>query len=310
MRVLITGAGGFFGKALVRAFGRGGHEVVAADIGPVASFQPRPGSGSNVTYHVLDVTDPSAFSPGRLGRLDGIVNAAALTPSADQMAAQPDRLISVNLVGLLNALEAARLHGSSKFLFISSGGVYDQFTETTMREQDADGGFSLYGSAKLAAEIMLWRYGRMYPIDVGAIRPTSMYGPAEELRPTRPFVTAVKELVDAAQADVPVKILNSGDRCDWVYVDDVAESACSFFSSKMNGRVVNLSSGTPAPFADVVAAAKKAAGLRVDDAADRTVDGGPDRPTVISNERARAQLGYSPRSLEEGIHAYVTEISG
>ena len=69
----------------------------------------------------------------------------------------------------------------------------------------------------------------MYPIDVGAVRPTSMYGPAEELRETRPFVTAVKQLVDAALAGMPVRILNAGDRCDWIYVDDAAQTACRFF---------------------------------------------------------------------------------
>jgi nucleoside-diphosphate-sugar epimerase len=309
VRVLVTGAGGFFGKALVRAFGRAGHDVVAADIEPAERAQPRPGSGDSVTYRTVDVTDPVAFSAERVGKLDGIVNAAALTPSPEQMTAEPGRLISVNLIGLLNALEAARLHGCAKFLFISSAGVYDQFSETTLREQDADGGFSLYGSAKLAAEIMLWRYGRMYSMDVGAVRPTSMYGPAEELRKTRPFVTAVKQLVDAAMDGTPVRILNESDRCDWVYVDDVAQAACAFFSGEMNERVFNLSSGSPQKFTEVVAAARTAAALRIDDAAAMTVDGGPDRPTVISNERARTELGFSPRSLEEGIGAYVAEIS-
>src|SRR5580698_9169307 len=212
MRILVIGAGGFFGKALVRAFGRAGYEVVAADVEPAEKAQPRPGSGDNITYRTLDVTDTAAFSPEHVGKLDGIVNAAALTPSVEQTTADPTRLISVNLIGTLNALEAARLHNCAKFLFISSAGVYNQFDETTLREQDADGGFSLYGSAKLAAEIMLWRYGRMYSMDVGAVRPTSMYGPAEELRPTRPFVTAVKQLVDAAVAGTPVQIRNASDR--------------------------------------------------------------------------------------------------
>jgi len=307
MKVLITGAGGFFGKALVRAFGQGGHEIVAADLGAPETFEARPRSGDVVAYSQIDVADPTSLTQDRIGRVDAVVSAAALTPSLEEMTAEPDKLVSVNLVGTLNLLEVARLQGCSKFLFVSSAGVYDQFTETTLREADADGGFSLYGSAKLAAEIMLWRYGRMYDIDVGAIRPTSMYGPAEEFRPTRPFVTAVKQLVDAALAGTPVRILGGQDRCDWIYVDDVAESAARFFAGGMEERVFNLSSDAPARFDTVVAAAEASAGLKVDPGAEAVVDGSPDRPTVISNEKARGELGHAPRSLEEGILAYVEE---
>jgi len=310
MRVLITGAGGFFGKALVRAFARGGEEVVAADTGAAATFRARPGSGDGVSYVQIDVTDPASLTPERVGRIDAIVNAAALTPSLEEMAAEPDRLVSVNLIGTLNLLEMARLQNCAKFLFVSSAGVYDQFTETTLHEEDADGGFSLYGSAKLAAEIMLWRYGRMYEMDVGAIRPTSMYGPEEEFRPTRPFVTAIKQLVDAALSRTPVRIVGAEDRCDWIYVDDVAETAYRFFAGGMRERVFNLSSDAPTAFDRVVKAAQESAGLIVDPSSDVVVDGSPDRPTVISNERARKEIGHAPRSLEEGIRAYVEEVTG
>ena len=308
MKVLVTGAGGFFGKALVRAFGKGGEEVVAADTATPDQFSPRAGSGE-VSYVQIDVTDKESLSDGRFGKIDAIVHAAALTPSLEEMTAEPDKLVAVNLIGTLNVLEVARRQQCSKFLFVSSAGVYDQFTETTLREPDADGGFSLYGSAKLAAEIMLWRYGRMYDMDVGAIRPTSMYGPEEEYRPTRPFVTAIKQLVDAAVAGTPVRVLGGQDRCDWIFVDDVAETAYRFFAGGMAGRVFNLSSDAPARFDDVVAAAQASAGLIVDPDAELTVDGSPDRPTIISNERARAELGLAPRTLEEGIRAYVAEIT-
>ena len=53
-----------------------------------------------------------------------------------------------------------------------------------------------------------------------------------------------------------------GDRCDWVYVDDVAETACRFFSGGMNERVFNLSSGRPQEFTDVVAAAGSRPGCK------------------------------------------------
>lgn len=308
MRVLITGAGGFFGKALVRAFAQGGEEVVAADRGPASSFTPRPGS-DGVTYLQMDVTDRAALAPERVGKIDAIVSAAALTPSVEEMTADPDALVNVNLIGTLNLFELARAQGATKFLFISSGGVYDQFTETTLHEADADGGFSLYGSAKLAAEIMLWRYGRMYGWDTGAVRPTSMYGPAEEFRPTRPFVTAVKVLVDAALGGTPVRIVNGKDRCDWIYVDDVAETSYRFFTDGMGERVFNLSSDGPVPFDRVVSAASSSAGLVVDESAEQVVDGGPDRPTIISNARAKKEIGLKPRSLEEGIAAYVKEVT-
>jgi nucleoside-diphosphate-sugar epimerase len=176
-----------------------------------------------------------------------------------------------------------------------------------LTEDDADGGFSLYGSAKLAAEIMLWRYGELYDIDVGAVRPTSMYGPAEEMRPTRPFVTPVKLLMDAALGGRSIQVQGADARCDWVYVDDVAEAAHRFWASGMDGRVFSLSSGQPVPFRRVVEAAQAALSLKLDDAAQEVVDGAPDRPTVISNAAARQELAFEPRSLEEGLERYLRE---
>lgn len=309
MRVLITGAAGFFGKALVRAFARAGEEVLAADLGPPEAFRPRHGTPpGQVTYVTLDVADPKAATPGRLGDVDGVVHAAALTPSIVQMQEEPHKLVAVNLVGTLNLLEFARQARCQRFLFVSSAGVYDQFTETVLREEDADGGFSLYGSAKLAAEVMLWRYGKMFDLDVGAIRPTSMYGPAEEMRGTRPFVTQVKLLVDAALAGRPVRVEGADARCDWIYVDDVAETAYRFWSEGMQGRVFNLSSDRPVPFSEVVKAAQAAVSLEVRADADEVVDGSPDRPTVIANDRARDQLRLAPLSLEAGMRRYAEEL--
>ena len=249
MRVLVTGAAGFFGRALVRAFARGGEHVVAADILPPDEFAPRSDTPSDrLEYVVLDVGDPDAWSTDVTGPVDGIVHAAALTPSIQEAKEDPSSLVRVNLIGTLNALEFARKENLGKFLFISSAGVYNQFEEEVLTEADADGGFSLYGSAKLAAEIMVFRYADMFGFDAGAIRPTSMYGPAEEFRSTRPFVTQAKQLADAAMDGVPVRVIGLDDRCDWVFVDDVAEGAHRFYSGDMDRRSFAFSSGNPIPF--------------------------------------------------------------
>ena len=305
MRVLVTGAGGFFGRALVRAFARGGDQVVAADILPPEDFAPRSGAPrGSVEYVVLDVADPAAWSTDVTGPVDGIVHAAALTPSIQEAREDPSKLVNVNLIGTLNALEFARKENVGKFLFISSAGVYNQFEEEVLTEEDADGGFSLYGSAKLAAEIMLYRYADMFGFDAGAIRPTSMYGPAEEFRNTRPFVTQAKQLADAAMDGAPVRVIGLEDRCDWVFVDDVAEGAQRFFSGEMGSRSFAFSSGNPIPFQDVLDAAVASFGVVVDPDAEMLIDATPDRATTISCDKARTELGWNPVGIAEGMQRY------
>ena len=279
--------------------------MVAADILPPDEFAPRSDTPSDlVEYVVLDVADPAAWSTDVTGPVDGIVHAAALTPSIQQTREDPAGLVRVNLVGTLNALEFARQEGLGKFLFISSAGVYNQFDEEVLTEADADGGFSLYGSAKLAAEIMLFRYSNMFGFDAGAIRPTSMYGPAEEFRNTRPFVTQAKQLADAALDGVPVRVIGLDDRCDWVFVDDVAEGAHRFFSGEMGRRSFAFSSGNPIPFRDVLDAAVASFGVVVEDDAEMLVDATPDRATTISCDKARVELGWDPVGIAEGMQRY------
>ena len=309
MTVLITGAGGFFGRALVRQFAMAGDDVVAADILTSEAFAPRPDTPPDrVRYVQLDVADPNAWSTADLSGVSGIVHAAALTPTVEESQHDPGRLIGVNLIGTINALEFARTNKCEKFLFVSSGGVYDQFKEVELREEDADGGFSLYGSAKLAAELLVFRYAKMFDFDAGAVRPTSMYGPAEEFRDTRPFVTEVKLLADASLNGTPVRVERGASRCDWVYVDDVAEAAQRFFAGGMGGRVFNLTSGSPRPFSEVIAAAQAAFGLEVADDATQVVNGGPDRPTIISPAKARADLNWDPAPLDEGLRRYASAL--
>ncbi|HEY5890594.1 MAG TPA: NAD(P)-dependent oxidoreductase [Acidimicrobiia bacterium] len=308
MKVLVTGAAGFFGRSLVREFALSGEEVVAADILAEDQFSPRSDTPSSVSYIRLDVADKSSWTNPALGDVDGVVHAAALTPTVEESQHDPTKLIDVNLVGLLNGLEFARTNEVKKFLFISSGGVYNQFVEEELVEEDGDGGFSLYGSAKLAAEIMMFRYAKMFGFDAGAVRPTSMYGPAEEFRDTRPFVTEVKLLAEAAAEGRPVRGERVESRCDWVYVDDVSAAAYKFFATGMNGRVFNLTSGNPRPFADVLSAAESIFGLEVRSDAETVVDGGPDRPTIISPAKAKAALGWTPIPLEEGLQRFADAI--
>lgn len=305
MTTLITGAAGFFGSALVRAFARAGEDVIAFDQTPEGQAQRRPDTPpGRVRYLTGDVSDRATLDPGRFGGVTGIVHAAALSlPNEKEM---DQRVVDVNLGGSTNLLHlATELEDCRKFLYVSSAGVYAQSRPRNLTESDADGGASLYGATKIASEAMARRYGLMFGIDVGIIRPTSLWGPGEVVRPTRPFVTPLCELVTHARNGQSIRVEHAESGCDWIYVDDGAEMAHAFYGSAMDGRILTLSSGRTVPFSDVVRAVEEVFGLVVDSTSKVAVDAGPDRPAVFSNERLVSALGYAPvHDLVSGMNDY------
>lgn len=305
MTVLISGGAGFFGSALVRAFARAGHNVVALDLTPEGQAQRRPDTPPRrVRYQAGDIADRATLDPARFQEVTGIVHAAALSlPNEKEM---DQRIVDVNLGGTTNLLHlATQIPGCKKFLYVSSAGVYIQSEPGVLTESDATGGRSLYGATKIAAEAMVRRYALLFGLDFGIIRPTSLWGPGETVRSTRPLVTPLCQLVDHAINQRAVKIDRADSGCDWIYVDDGAAMASAFYASEMAGRVLTLSSGRTVPFSDVVQAAVDVFGLKVDRASAVVVDAGPARPATLSNDRLVAAIGHAPpHDLHSGMKEY------
>jgi nucleoside-diphosphate-sugar epimerase len=297
---LVTGAAGFLGLALVRALSRAGFPVLAVDRVGDDAFVPRPGTATElVRYRRHDVTAP--LDEALLDGLSSVVHAAALTPLDEREADTADQLLQVNVGGLAPVLAALRRSRSTKrLLLVSSAGVYDQERSGTLGEDDATGGASLYGAAKLAAELLARRYAALHGIEYAAIRPTSLFGEGEAERPSRPRVTPFLQLVNAAAAGRAVRLLRPESRADWLCVDDAADAVVLLLGRPLDGRVYNVSSARPRRFAEVARAVAGAVGLELDDAAATAVDGGPDRAAQISNDRLRAATGWAPsRSVED-----------
>jgi len=229
------------------------------------------------------------------GTAEIVVHAAALTP-ADEHGDTSDELLRVNLAPLPGLLRAARQSDEwRRVVFVSSAGVFDQRAERVLAEEHADGGTSLYGAAKLAAEQIVRRYGLLNGLETASIRPASLYGAGELPRPARPRTTSLARLVEHARRGEPVAVERTWPRADWLCVDDAADAVrvlCR--ADSLDGRSYNLSSGRTRPFSDVVAAVVSAGGL--------VVDPGPDRGATIANGRIVETFGWRPtRSLEDGV---------
>ena len=301
-RVLVTGAAGFFGSAIVRALALDGVAVTATDRVDGAAFSPRADVPPDaVAYVRRDVA--SEPLDDLVAAAEIVVHAAALTP-ADEPGDTSDELLRVNLAPLPGLLRAAR--GSDtcrRLVFVSSAGVFDQRAERELVEEDADGGTSLYGAAKLAAEQVVRRYGLLNGLETASIRPTSLFGAGELPRPSRPRTTSLARLVEHARRGEAVSVARTWPRADWLCVDDAAEAVRELCRAEsLDGRSYNLSSGRTRPFSDVVAAVVSAAGLVVEADGPHVVDPGPDRGATIANGRIVDTFGWRPtRSLEDGV---------
>lgn len=300
--VLVTGAAGFFGAALVRAFALDGGVVTATDRVPAQTYRPRADVPAGRVVYVA-----RELSRERLDELvaevDLVVHAAALTPASEE-GAVGDALLEANLTPIAGLLRAIRTTGRCRRLvYVSSAGVFDQSRDQVLLEDDATGGTSLYGAAKLAAELVIHRYSLLNGIETASVRPTSLFGAGEVPRASRPRTTALARLVDHARRGEPVAIAHPEARTDWLSVDDAADAVVALAASPALGdRAYNLSSGRPRPFAEVVAAVSSVIGIRQDEASEHVVAPGPDRAAVISNERLAGATAWRPRrTLEDGV---------
>ena len=119
MRILVTGGAGFIGGHSCRMLRGHGHDVVALDD---LSHGDRENVAAGVALEALDVRSPEAVACVQRIRPDAVLHLAA---QMDVRRSMTDPLFdaSVNVLGTVNMLEAARAAGAKRFVFASSGGA-------------------------------------------------------------------------------------------------------------------------------------------------------------------------------------------
>ncbi|RAU94577.1 SDR family oxidoreductase [Mycolicibacter senuensis] len=118
--VVVTGAGGGFGKLIAEKCAAGGARVVGVDIGAenlAAVFDGIRAAGLSGTHHIADVTDMGQMKAAvehavqTFGAVDVIVNNAGVMPLAyfadhDTAWQQWHRAIDINIKGVVNGISA------------------------------------------------------------------------------------------------------------------------------------------------------------------------------------------------------------
>jgi len=290
MRAIVTGGAGFIGSHVADALAARGDEVHVLDD---LSKGKRENVGAGVELHVADIRDPDAVFDAV--RPEAVVHFAA---QADVRVSveRPALDASVNVIGTVRILEAARRHGA-KVVFASSGGAgYGECggpaPETTPMEPLAP-----YGTSKLAGEEYLATYNRLYGTGHVTLRLGNVYGPRQEPHGEAGVVAIFMGLL--RDGGTP-RIYGDGSQTrDYVFAGDVVDATLAALAH--DGGVFNVGTGVETSVLELYAAIRAASGVDRDPEHAEARLGELQR-SVLDPSLAARELGWRPaHSLAEGL---------
>ncbi|PVZ09016.1 NAD-dependent epimerase/dehydratase family protein [Actinomycetospora cinnamomea] len=264
MRVAVTGAGGFVGRAVVSALVAAGHEVVGL-------VRSHPAAG----MRIADLDRPASLADALAG-VDGVCHLGAVVRVRASLT-DPLGTWRTNLGGTLAVLEA--LPRGTRLVLASTAAVGDGLPDHP------------YGSSKLAAEWAVRDAAPARGLGAVVLRLANVAGPGDA-DPTR----LVPAILGAALEGTEFTVNGDGSAVrDLVHVADVAEAFVAALGAAEPGRhrTLPIGSGRPVAVRDVIAAAERATGRPV---AVRHREAAPEpQAVVVDPVPARDELGWVPR---------------
>jgi nucleoside-diphosphate-sugar epimerase len=306
-KILVTGACGWLGSAIVETLLKRGDSVIAADLMISPAIAALAVNDKRLTAVAADLGEwHQVVRLFETHRPDAVLHAAAIV-GVIQCADIPIKAQRVNVEGSINLFEAMRLNGVRRVVHVSTEETYGDFLAPMIDEDHPQKPLSIYGLTKLGAE----HYGRVYSRDHGLecinVRTCWVYGPhLPRLRMPRTFV-------EAALRGEPFHQPDGGDLAvDQVYIDDAVQGALLALDKPTHSyEAYNIATGVAPTLRDTADAVNRA----IPGAKITIGDSGPYRhgdrvlsavKGALDISRARKELGYQPRyDLQRGIEATI-----
>lgn len=243
MKILVTGGAGFIGSNVVDAYIEAGHEVIVLDD---LSSGRKENLNSAAKFHEVDIRSKEAATIISTER-PGVINHHAAQMSVPASVEDPKNDADINILGLLNLLEAAKDLENAKIIFISSGGaIYGEAEEYPTSESYPPVPLSPYAVTKYASEKYLAYYKHLYGLDYTILRYSNVYGPRQIPHGEAGVVAIFMDNLLASKPSViyayPGK--SEGMSRDYLFVGDAAR-ANLLALEKGSGEVFNIGTGEP-----------------------------------------------------------------
>ena len=303
---LVTGADGFIGSHLTEALLARGYKVRALaqynsfnnwgwleDVAPCDRLEIVCG----------DVRDPD-FCRHICRGVDTVFHLAALIAIPYSYVA-PDSYVDTNIKGTLNMCQAARDCGVSRIVVTSTSEVYGTAQYVPIDEKHPRQPQSPYSATKIGADAIAESFYRAFDWPVVIARPFNTYGPRQSARAIIPTI-----ITQIASGKGQLKLGDLSPTRDFNYVADTAAGFIALAETPgIEGRNINIATGTEVSMADTLATIARIMGVEVDAVVD------PERLRPAKSEVNRlcgdntiitSLTDWRPRhTLEDGLRATV-----
>jgi len=314
MRVFLTGGTGYIGRALARRLVAAGHEVRAL-VRPTSNTEPLQQLG--IATFVGDVAERISMREGMSGA-DWVIHAAADL----DLTGPPERMRQANLEGSENVASLAYKLGVGRFLSVSSmafwGGSPSDGSAVGEEAPVQQPFPTLYSATKHSGELAIQEWAKK-GLKVNSVFPSLVYGPPGKKEGANSILRGFMK------GRFPV-LVGADRKTSWIYLDDLVEGMLKVVEKAPPGRgylmagdVATLRSlvdrvcalaGVKAPRLNLpIGAARlglalsspvyKLRGFRPPFSSEQLNN--LDRHWAFDDARARTELDWHPRKLDEGL---------
>ena len=308
MKLFVTGGAGFIGSNFVRMALNG--ELPGLEDASITVFDALTYSGTltNLTsvednphfsFIQGDIRDGEAVEAALPGH-DAIVHFAAES-HVDRSVSDAGIFVETNVLGTQKLLEAAKSHGISRFVHISTDEVYGSIDEGEWDEEEPLLPNSPYAASKAGSDLMVRAYHRTHGLDTVITRCSNNYGTHHF--PEKVIPLFVTNLLDG----LPVPLYgDGGNQRDWLHVDDHCRGIALVLQKGRSGEIYNIGGGTELSNRELTDLLLHATGR--DESFVSYVDDrlGHDRRYCVNIGKISTELGYAPQvNFQDGLGTVV-----
>ena len=292
MTILVAGATGLAGSAIVRELTRIGRPVVGISSKDVDLLD------RNATFNYLNRLKPNA-----------VIDAAAKVGGISANNTYPVEFLSENIQIQTNLMDAAHSAKVEKFVFLASSCVYPKSCPQPIKEEYVLTGVlestnSAYAIAKLAGIELIKSYRKEFGHKWISVMPTNLYGPNDnfDLESSHVFPALIRKFIEAKKSDTKsVNLWGTGKpRREFLHADDLANAIVFCLDNYDSDQQINIGTGIDLTVAELAEKIAKNCGFT--GSINWDVARGDGTPQKVLDIQKITILGWKPTiNLDQGI---------